>query len=104
EKYDEFRDKLQQLITARNTSPFLATLSAHYAANFGVEDHYNFCKNPLDFVYHNNIAPLAAENSQLLSDLLRDINFAEIAERKQGRLHYGIQSAGNLFKRPEESF
>ena len=104
EKYYEFRDKLQQLITTRNTSPFLATLSAHYAANFGVEDHYNFCKNPLDFVYHNNIAPLAAENSQLLSDLLRDINFAEIAERKQGRLHYGIQSAGNLFKRPEESF
>ena len=105
EKFDEFKDMLQNIVaTTRHTSPFLATLSTHYAINFGGEDPYNFCKNAMDFVYQNSIAPLAAENSQLLSDLLRDIKHAEIAERKQGRLHHGIQSAGNLFKRPEASF
>ncbi|BCM26227.1 tetratricopeptide repeat protein [Methyloradius palustris] len=104
EQYAEFKDKLQYLLKDRNTSPFLATLSAHYAANFGEEDHYNFCKNPLDFVYYNRIESLATVDSQLLKDLLNDIQNAEIAERKQARLHHGLQSAGNLFKRPEASF
>lgn len=99
-----FKSRLQQVLPGKNTSPFLATLSGHYAANFGEEDPYNFCRNPLDFVYHNSIAPLATPDSPLLNDLLRDITHTEIAERKQGRLHNGIQSAGNLFKRPEPSF
>jgi uncharacterized protein (TIGR02466 family) len=104
ERFEEFKEKLAPLLHADNTSPFLATLSAHYAANFGVQDEYNFCRNPLDFVYHGRIEPLAAADSPLRADLLRDIEFAEIAERKQGRLVHGIQSSGNLFKRPEASF
>ena len=102
-RYEEFRERLQALAAEPNVLPFLANLSAHHAANFGVEDTYNFCKNPLDFVYHSQIDELV-DGSTLLNDLLRDVNFAEIAERKQGRLYHGIQSAGNLFKRPEESF
>lgn len=104
EKYDAFHERLQSLAGTQHASPLLATLSAHYAANFGVEDSYNFCKNPLDFVYHNRIPALAAADSELLQQLLRDIACAEIAERKQGRLHHGVQSAGNLFKRAESSF
>ncbi|HEY8118296.1 MAG TPA: tetratricopeptide repeat protein [Methylophilaceae bacterium] len=105
EKFTEFKQKLDQLISSRkHTSPFLATLSTHYSTNFGIGDNYNFCKNAMEFVYQNRIEALANENNQLLRDLLRDINNAEIAERKQGRLHYGTQSAGNLFKRPEASF
>lgn len=84
-----------------NNSPFIATLSTHYSINFGTPDPYNFCKNGLDFVYQNKI--LEADG-QLLKDLLNDIHTADIAERKQGRLTNGQQSAGNLFKRPEASF
>src|SRR5690606_20144047 len=72
--------------------------------NFGVEDEYNFCKNPLDLVYHGNIPALSEQDSPLLAELLNDINSAEISQRKQSRLHHGIQSSGNLFKRPEASF
>lgn len=104
EKYDEFNARLEPLLATRNTFPLLATLSTHYATNFGVKDRYNFCKKPMDFIYHDKIEPLTDENSPLLKDLLRDINLTEIAERKQGRLYYGIQSAGNLLKRPEASF
>lgn len=104
EKFDAFREHLQGMLKGRHNSPFLATLSTHYATNFGLADPYNFCPNGMDFVYHNSITELAGENSALLQEILRDINHAEIAERKQGRLYNGIQSAGNLFKRPEESF
>lgn len=104
EQYEAFKEKLGHSINANNTSPFLATLSTHYAVNFGAEDEYNFCKKPLDFVYHGNIEALSAPNSALLAELLSDINNAEISQRKQSRLHHGIQSSGNLFKRPEASF
>ena len=88
----------------RHNSPMLATLSAHHAANFGVADDYGFCPAPLDFVFHSHIDALSDASDALLADLLRDVTHAEIEARKQGRLHHGIQSAGNLFRRSEPSF
>ena len=102
QKFDAFkanRDALAGGIS--NHSPFIATLSTHYSINFNKADPYNFCKNGLNFVYQNKILDA---DGQLLKDLLNDINTADIAERKQGRLTNGQQSAGNLFKRPEQSF
>lgn len=104
EKYDEFRRQLQPMLSGRHNSPFLATLATHYATNFGEENTYNFCPDPMEFVYRDRIAPLSEPGSPLLTDLLRDITLTDITERKQGRLYYGIQSSGNLLKRPEPSF
>ena len=102
EKFDAFKANRDALAGGtKNTSPFLATLSSHYSINFKQPDTYNFCKNGLDFVYQNKILE---PNSDLLKNLLNDIHHADIAERKQGRLTNGQQSAGNLFKRPEASF
>lgn len=80
------------------------TLSTHYAANFGTEDNYNFCKNGFDFVYQKSIPELAEPDSQFLKDLLNDIENTAIEVRAQGMIINGKQSAGNLFKRPEASF
>lgn len=105
ERFDNFKKSLDEIIAnSRHTSPFIGTLSTHYAINFGIENPYNFCKNGFDYVYQRSIPELAQAESPLLRDLLRDINHSEIAERKQGMLHFGTQSAGNLFKRPEASF
>ena len=105
ERFDAFKSKLDAIAqTARHTSPFISTLAIHYAINFGEENNYNFCKSAFDFVYQQPIAELATPNSTLLKALLHDINNADIAERVQGMLTNGKQSAGNLFKRPEASF
>jgi uncharacterized protein (TIGR02466 family) len=102
EKFDAFKANRDGLASGMpNNSPFVATLSAHFSINTNTPDPYNFCKNGLDFVYQNQILE---PNSDLLNALLNDINTADIAERKQGRLTNGQQSAGNLFKRPEASF
>ncbi len=102
EQFDAFKANRDTLAGGMpNTSPFLATLSTHYSINFNEVDPYNFCKNGLDFVYQK---PILDKDSPLLKDLLNDIHNADIAERKQGRLINGQQSAGNLFKRPEASF
>ena len=105
ERFDVFKSKLDSIAqNTRHTSPFIGTLATHYAINFCEENNYNFCKNAFDFVYQQPIAELAAPNSALLKALLHDINNADIAERVQGMLTNGKQSAGNLFKRPEASF
>ncbi len=102
-EFDAFKMSRDALIqNSKHTSPFLATLSTHYSINFNEPDPYNFCKNGLNFVYHKSIPELV--HTDLLQALLNDINTADIAERKQGRLTNGQQSAGNLFKRDEASF
>ena len=105
EQYEKFKSELDKVIEIKkNNSPFLATLSTHHAINFKTKDKYNFCNNPLDFAVHMSIKELAVPNSNLLKELLKDIQKEEISKRTQSRLHYGTQSSGNLFKRPEESF
>jgi len=105
ERFDDFKKRLDETVkNGPHIAPFMATLSTHYALNFGTKDPYNFCKNGLDFVYRASIPELSEPNSPLLKALLDDINNTEIAERVQGMLHNGKQSAGNLFKRPEASF
>ena len=57
----------------------------------------------MDFIVHGHLDALEGE-SPLRQALLHDITRAAIVERDQGRLHFGVQSSGNLFRRPEDSF
>ena len=76
----------------------MATLSGHYAKNYNEIDTYKFCPQPLDFVSHQSIPCLLENNEALRLQLLEDINNADINDRKQSRLFYVTQSAGNFFK------
>lgn len=103
-RYDEFREKLQEMVHSGRKSIMLATLSTHHAINFGVPDEYSFCPEPMRFAWHTNIPELSEPGSQLLQDVLDTIDRTPIAARMQGRLYSGMQSAGNLLKRPEPAF
>lgn len=103
-RLDEFRERLHALIDSGRKSIMLATLSTHYATNYGVEDRYNFCPDPMRFAWHTRIEELAEPGSPLLQEILETIDRTPIAARKQGRLYSGMQSAGNLLKRPEPAF
>ncbi|MBS3964975.1 MAG: tetratricopeptide repeat protein [Methylomonas sp.] len=104
EQFDRFERRLGQLSTqAPHHSILIGTLSTHYASNFRVADRYDFCQEPMNYVMHTRIDALAQGDSLLLENLLHDIQHLAIAERKQGRLYYGMQSAGNLLQRGETS-
>jgi len=104
EKFAAFKQLRDDIIKqAPHTAPFVATLSTHYSLNHGEPDPYQFCPDGLSFVYHRSL-PELAPGSPLLAALLESIAQEDIAERKQARLTNGKQSAGNLFKRPEEAF
>ena len=105
-EFDKFKEKIGK-ISQKNTSPFLATLSAHYAQNFKTKDPYNFCPSPLDFVCHEEIPELVENEGKLIQELIHDINTAGILKRKYQYLFNDSpveQSAGHLFRRPEKSF
>jgi uncharacterized protein (TIGR02466 family) len=102
-QFEAFKSGLESLKREKDNSPFLATLAGHYAENFGTDNDYDFCKAPLDFVFHTEIPELKGD-SALLTQLLQDIETCDVEEKYQGRLHNGVQSSGNLFKRPEASF
>jgi uncharacterized protein (TIGR02466 family) len=104
ERYDEFREKLKSMVQSGKKSMMLATLSTHHAINFGVPDEYTFCPDPMRFAWHTNIPELAEPGNPLLQDILETIDRTPIAARMQGRLYSGMQSAGNLLKRPEPAF
>ncbi len=104
ERYDEFKKNLDELKAVKHNSPFLSTLAQHYAENFGEKNDYNFCPDPMSFVFHNNIPELQGEHSELREALLKEIRSADVSEKMQGRLVNGVQSAGNLLKRPEPVF
>lgn len=103
ERFDEFKINLDELKAVKHNSPFLSTLAQHYAENFGEENDYKFCPDPMSFVFHDNIPELKG-NSELREALLEEIRNADVSEKMQGRLVNGVQSAGNLFKRSEPLF
>jgi len=103
-QFDAFQARLTDVLKHPHVSPFIATLSTHFSTNFGAPDPYTFCPNPMDFVYHRHINELDDAGTGLRARLLEDILKTDIAERKQGRLYEGVQSAGNLFRREEASF
>ena len=107
ESYDEFKQKLESLAKQKNFSPLLATLSTHYAQNFKTKDLYNFCPSSLSFVSHEEVPELIENNQILIKELVNDINNANILKRQHEPLFDNSeteQSAGDLFKRPEQSF
>lgn len=104
-QFEPFKTRLDGLQALRShTSILLGTLSTHYAINFRQDNPYRFCREPMNYVVHTRLEELSAADSPLLQALLHDIQHLAIAERKQGRLFYGMQSAGNLLQRPELSF
>ncbi|HCT99928.1 MAG TPA: hypothetical protein DF614_07730, partial [Methylococcaceae bacterium] len=56
QQFDRFKAALDTLIENQShTSILLSALSAHYAHNFDVEDPYQFCPNPMQWVEQSSI-------------------------------------------------
>ena len=104
-QFAAFKLRLDELsVHEPANSVLLGSLSTHYALNFEQPNTYGFCREPMAFVQVTQIEELARPGSEFLAQLLHDIKHLAIAERKQGRLYYGMQSAGNLLQRTEPSF
>ena len=99
-----FKKKLDDLSHFEHHSPLIASIASHYYLNNKVKNSYKFCPDPFSYIKKITLDSLQGKEPSLRGDLIKDLSNTEIAERKQGRLINGIQSAGNLLKRNEQSF
>ena len=90
-QFKEFNIKLEEITKRPNDSRLVASLAAHSAINFDKKIEYNFCKNPLDFIYKEKIDKNTSNN---LKEFIKNNN---IDYRHQPLLHNAEQSAGNIF-------
>jgi tetratricopeptide (TPR) repeat protein len=98
---ERFDKQLEETLTTQHLSPQVAALSAHNAISRQVEDRYQFCPQPLSFIYRAALAQLADPAAPLRLALLELLDTLPLDARHQGRLHRGMQSSGNLFLRSE---
>ena len=99
-----FEKIFNDLNNFKHDSPLIASIASHYSLNNKINDSYKFCPDPFSLIRKAPLETLSSKNSSLRIDLINDLKNTEIAERKQGKLINGIQSAGNILKRDEQSF
>jgi tetratricopeptide (TPR) repeat protein len=92
-----FVRELRASLGVAHDSPQIAALSAHNAYNQGTTDEYTFCPQAMSHIRHSSLQAVSGAHAPLRQALLDTIEKVDMSERHQGRLHHGVQSAGNLF-------
>jgi uncharacterized protein (TIGR02466 family) len=97
---DAFEKKLETAIQKDDTDRAVASVSAFAAHQWGKDDPYPFCKNPLDFVRVKNILTEdgGPELIEHLKKFVADGTHQELPD--QGHITAGFTSLGNLFNKP----
>ncbi len=95
EKFDEFQKKLKKISKTNKDSRIISALSAHYSYSFDKNDTYDFCPDPLKFVYKSRIEELE-RNIEFKENILKTIDNDISDYRKSGVVVKGIQSTGNF--------
>jgi len=94
--YKAFEESLDNIQHKKDSSRLLQQISSHASIHLNQADKYNFCRNPFDMIFHENISELKKGNYFLLQ-LLQDLKNPEIDLRHQDLLFNGSQSNGNIF-------
>jgi len=100
---EAFQTKLAKATQKDNTDRAVASVSAFVAHQWGTDDPYPFCKNPLDFVRVKNILEEdgGAALIETLKKYIKDSDYQELPD--QGHITAGFTSFGNLFDRPHKA-
>lgn len=94
-KFDDFQKKLKEISKTNKDSRIISALSTHYSYSFDKNDTYNFCPNPIEFVYKAKIKELESDVA-FKENILNIINNDNNDYRKSGVVVKGIQSTGNF--------
>ncbi len=99
----EFESRLLKIKQNKPNSRIIASLANHYAHNYEINNPYNFCNEPLEYIYQNKLKEIDIRRD-LRNDLLKLINEISLSTRKSAVVVGGTQSTGNLLARNEEPF
>ncbi len=97
---EEFYQELERIAVEDKVNIGVAAISAYASHQFGSEDPYPFCVNPLDFVSIKNIKTSSEEGRDLVGSVRNQILEMDLDSGHQSLLNSGFQSGPSLFVDP----
>ena len=76
-------------------SPLIGAVQTHASIRYGYADSNQFCKDPLEYIYHSKLSSEEGFDDGLVENLLSIKT--SLSSVSQDLLNNGVQSAGNLF-------
>lgn len=101
---DKFYSKLDEYSLVAQESPLIASIYYHANTNFGITNNYNFCDDPINYIYQNNIGNIVKNSDQLIQEVIKNIDDLEVDKVGQLLLENGEQSAGDIFSLDNKIF
>lgn len=101
---ESFYLKLDEYSQVSENSPLISSIYSHANYNFNYPNTYNFCQNPMDFIYKKNLNQIVDYDDKFIETLISDISKLDSDHVGQLLLINGEQSAGNIFKDSVNSF
>ena len=102
QRYEDFDDRLVKISKLPNTNLRIAAVSAFSAHQRGTLDPYNFCKNPLDFIFRSNISDYQCPAYNVIEMALAKSEKSQL-EWESRTTKFGFQGPNNVFENPSET-
>ena len=96
-KKSVFFDELDYLINQDIANAVIGSLTYRSALKYGLERPNLFCREPLKYVLHNDLAAQYDFEEIFVEKAKSLLNESRISNRKQSLLVNGYQTSGNLF-------
>ena len=94
----EIASRIEEYSENDKESRSISAFATHLAEMKLKENNYNnFCKNPLDFIYHKQIKDSETSNKKITSNLIKVYEEETFIPRSQSYLINGEQSSGDIF-------
>ena len=103
-RYEDFYQRLDELITTDNTNLRVAAISSFVSHQLGRDDPYPFCKTPLDFIRMGHVGDNTGNPDKLINDVVEEIRHRDAVWEPPGiSTKFGFQTRDNLFLNPSGS-
>ncbi|MDC1428110.1 tetratricopeptide repeat protein [Rhodospirillaceae bacterium] len=100
--YDGFNKKIYQIAKSDNTNIRTASISAFVNNQLKQKDLYNFCKNPLDFLYVGNLDAHTRSVDDFIASVISEVDKVEMEwEPLNKSTHRGFQTRPTIFQSGE---
>ncbi|MCB1670277.1 MAG: tetratricopeptide repeat protein [Gammaproteobacteria bacterium] len=101
ERVEEIYKRIEMQSKLDDTNIKVAAIATLVADQFKKETAHNFCKNPLDFIYHANISSHVEDPDSYISDVIKELLAIKPTwEPANQSINKGFQSHYNFLENP----
>ena len=100
--YVAFEKRMKTIAQSDDRNIRLAAVSAFVSQQTETRDLYNFCKNPLDFVFKANLSEFIGDANRLIEGIIEEANRLKLSW-ESATTKSGFQSSNKIFDTPDRN-